>query len=454
MKRGHLGVYNPGADRSGMSPIQQQNEDTILLMEVLPEFCFISKFKIHMFATDELTRGLGNMALTKQIPVWLTFAVTIFLDIHHILRDKAGVGLPEMQVRGNYAKSTLEKYFELSKGLVKPTTWPKNNEKFFLQIKEEIDKFILKDVVFPFKAQQHRSFKLPAPGESEKFYLYTRHPVLCGIQSFAVLLELQQAGITLNNAVGTAIYPAHFYNALKVQDPSCTSWPMMDEVIAIHGAERIFVGGKPTTMLDCWKQICLMLGWSPAQFAKNRRSFKPVVSKNGPRGLKETSPITEFFYQGLRGQEGKMALTMHNVEALLNEQAFLSSNPTSSASSQRLRRHLSTQKLTSLEFLSALSTSLPNGLPKLEFDYFKLHEQSIGLLRRLKKEMDEDYKAFFGGMYIENESQLPYLGPYAVMVACGTNRVAEEAKLGEGGSRLLGKAAGFLEEYLREEGAI
>lgn len=156
MKRGHLGVYNPRADRSRMSPIGRQNEDTILLMEVLPEFCFLSKFKIHMFATDELTRGLGNMALTKEIPVWLTFAVTVFLDIHHILRDKVGLGLAEMQVRGTKAKSTLEQYFSLSKSLLKPTTWPKNNEIVFLQIKEEIDKFILKDVVFPFKAQQHR----------------------------------------------------------------------------------------------------------------------------------------------------------------------------------------------------------------------------------------------------------------------------------------------------------
>jgi hypothetical protein len=154
-----------------MDAMQQNHEDLIVLMGILPEFCFISKCKIHMFATDELTRGLGNMALTKDIPVWLTFATTVFLDIHHILREKAGIGFVELQLNAKHAKATLGQYFELSRGLVKPDTWPKSNEMVLEHLAEEIDKFVLKDVVFPFKIAQYKSFNMPSPGESDNFYL-------------------------------------------------------------------------------------------------------------------------------------------------------------------------------------------------------------------------------------------------------------------------------------------
>ena len=100
MKRGHFGVYNPLANRSRMNSVQKHQEDLILLLEVLPEFSFVAKGKINLFATDELTRGLMNMVKSKEIPVWLTFATTIFLDIHHILRDRVEDILTKLETIG------------------------------------------------------------------------------------------------------------------------------------------------------------------------------------------------------------------------------------------------------------------------------------------------------------------------------------------------------------------
>lgn len=74
--------------------------------------------------------------------------------------------------------------------------------------------------------------------------------------------------------------------------------------------------------------------------------------------------------------------------------------------------------MTSIQLLEALQASIPRELPKLELDYSMLHSQRIGLLRRLKRQLDEDYVRFYGGArYIENESQLPWLAPYAFMVS-------------------------------------
>jgi hypothetical protein len=105
MKRGHFGVYNPRADRIKMDDDQRNHQDLILLTELLPEFCFLAKYKIELFTTDELTRGLSKMALTKEIPIWLAFATTILLDIHHYARGRVDNCPTVLQLEANLAKA-------------------------------------------------------------------------------------------------------------------------------------------------------------------------------------------------------------------------------------------------------------------------------------------------------------------------------------------------------------
>ena len=193
-----------------------------------------------------------------------------------------------------------------------------------------------------------------------------------------------------------------------------------------------------------------MLGYSAEQFARNRRSFKPVVSKNGPRGLKETSPLGEIFRDGL-ASDGSMALTIHNVETLLNEQARDTALAADPHSKKLCREWRTTKHLTPLQFLEALRASVPVELPKLKFNYFDMHEQSITLLRRLKTELDQEFRRFFGPMYLENESQLPFLGPYVIMAVCGTEKVAEQLEIDGARSALLEKAGRVIEGLVREQ---
>lgn len=128
MKRGHFGFYNPAADRRKMSDSQQQQENLIVLCELLPEFAFIQRFNISLFASDELARGLVKMIETKKVPIWLTFATTAFLDIHHMMRGAVGIAFDELQVVGQHVKTTLDRYFEFSDAIPAPKTWSKSND--------------------------------------------------------------------------------------------------------------------------------------------------------------------------------------------------------------------------------------------------------------------------------------------------------------------------------------
>jgi hypothetical protein len=147
----------------------------------------------------------------------------------------------------------------------------------------------------------------------------------------------------------------------------------------------------------------------------------------------------------------QQAFTLHNVEALLTEQSLAS---TKDSSVPTLKTFTKTHRLTSLQLLSALATTIPLELSKLKFDYFAMHEQSIALLRRLKDALDPDLRKYVGPMYLENESQLPFVGLYVVMVACASLKSAEHLGMDMENveSKLLEKAGLIFDEFVQEQG--
>jgi hypothetical protein len=82
-----------------------------------------------------------------------------------------------------------------------------------------------------------------------------------------------------------------------------------------------------------------------------------------------------------------------------------------------------------------------------------MHQQSVTLLRKLKEELDGELRRYFGVGYLENESQLPFVGLYVVLVACGSRKAAEGRGLvaeGEGESKLLERAGDIFDGFASE----
>lgn len=177
-------MYNPGVDRTQMDDQQKLDQDHFLLLELLPEFCFLSNNKIELFATDELTRGLSNMTVTKSIPVWLAFATTVLLDIHHLTKDKAHAASKQMQLIAGNGKSTLSWYFDFSRGTTSSSIWPKQNEQYLKLLAWHADNNLLDDIVLYPKQQHHAESGHPFSLDIERFYLYKRQPILCGLLAF------------------------------------------------------------------------------------------------------------------------------------------------------------------------------------------------------------------------------------------------------------------------------
>ena len=101
--------------------------------------------------------------------------------------------------------------------------------------------------------------------------------------------------------------------------------------------------------------------------------------------------------------------------------------------------------------MEALKASIPVELSKLSFDYFRLHEQSITFLRRLRQTLDTDLKKHVGVPYIDNEIQLSTVGLYVILFASDTNAVTRQSRVSDGGSKILQKAGDALTSFVRED---
>jgi hypothetical protein len=67
--------------------------------------------------------------------------------------------------------------------------------------------------------------------------------------------------------------------------------------------------------------------------------------------------------------------------------------------------------------------------------------------------LDPELRKYFGPLYLENESQLPFVGLYVVMVACGSSKIADHIGLSVENveSKLLEKAGGIFDEFVKEQ---
>lgn len=94
---------------------------------------------------------------------------------------------------------------------------------------------------------------------------------------------------------------------------------------------------------------------------------------------------------------------IHSVEQMLNEQAK-NSELTSDPKNKALRKEWATTKrLNSLQLLQALRQFIPVELPKIQFNYFQMHHDSLSLMEILKIKCDAEFRTCLGPKYLPRE---------------------------------------------------
>ena len=461
-KPGYYGTYNPLDDRSKMTDREKKShEDRAFLMEMLSEINFLCKASPEQMTwEDEFTSGLRKtLCETKKIPLWLTFAVQLFLDTHHTLRNEVWRAYDDLYEAAVKMGGSVKEILDIHRSL-RIDNWPRSNDMAFEILLERIEWVTEVDTLQDAKRRAHRPVGQP-------FDWLKQHPIYAGLYLYYLKSLFQEVGITFVGAWGSVMYAGHLYNAVRQEKLLNTQWDDMELLFMLH--ENFFVGDRPQTPEAYLKRFVLSLGAAASTFARKKRSAQIEESKRGPVGLKNLAPVARMFHQRYCETGARTDLAPEDLETILStgvweENEEESAEMSAAADGQDLcpfarsekpsmeQRHRR-RRFTTPQLLQALRNSLGAEALEFSFDYLKMHKICWTLLRAVEKQCRPRLTNMFGLMYIEQEYQLPYVVSYVFMAATDTDRVnmaIAKKKEKVVTSSLLVEAAGALDEHIRD----
>ncbi|KAB2569592.1 hypothetical protein DBV05_g11727 [Lasiodiplodia theobromae] len=473
-KEGFYGTYDPSSDRRQKSAREKHQEDTVVLMEILPEFALLCRMRGNVPVEDELVRGLRTAFDTKTISLSTVLAVQVFLDIHHRMRDQVYRGLIDMEKAANQILSSIDQHQEFHASLT-IDTWPRSNDAVFRLIKHRIDTWAKGDPI------QQSSIRHNRPPPSDRLLL-SKHPLLCGLIGYGLKMDFNEAGIALANAWGATVCCTHLYNAVRQTGLLQSSWKDMEIMRGVVQMDAMLGPAPPGATHEVFLQrFMLSMGYSAANFAPQggRKHKRPQVSRSGPRGLKAKAGVAEAFRARYSSGGGGTAgnFTHEEVRALLGklnaweEDADMSDEETfeteegetqqfglvksaKARDKNAARKHQQAiGKLTVEELLEKLRNALQGEVLELSFDYALMHRFCWRLLRAVKDKCAEELRQMYGPSYIENESELPFIVGYILHASVAREQAAnypvfESRRTKSTNSQLLDKVAYVIEEMI------
>ncbi|OAG04281.1 uncharacterized protein CC84DRAFT_1206013 [Paraphaeosphaeria sporulosa] len=422
-KPGFYGVFDPAKDRASMTGGEKSDEDKVLLLELLSDIVFFHQANKagQLKATDEFTKAVALLKSQDRHTMALDFAAQIHLDIQQCLRGQSAMGAVDLKIYVMACKGSLNQNFEFHANL-RVENWPRENDQPLRMISEVMERWLLKDTYGELKAKNLTALGIPLDQLPPSYAFFKAHPWLCGSLMFGIKLDMQEMGLALLNAWGSAKFTAQIYNAIRQEKFLTKSWQDMDLAIMIHGEPAMFVGDRPKNMDDYFQRFALSMGYSAQNFAQGgkRKHSRPIVSNKGPRGelkLKDAIPVAYELRFGYSNFESKTVSDPEKVLAKVLEIDYELHPEVVDGHKRHGKRH------TTPEALTMICQSLASEDLALTFDHFRLHRQAWRLLRAIKDNVADDLRRIYGPGYLETENQLPFVVGYIFMTAVKTKKL-------------------------------
>ncbi|RAH73274.1 uncharacterized protein BO66DRAFT_435703 [Aspergillus aculeatinus CBS 121060] len=448
-RKGHFGIYDPKADRGRMSLGQKFNEDKIILLSILPEFCMLIRS-----ASTCLRR-------IQSLGAWLSS-----------LRPKSTLGaFGDLRMSGLRIQKTIDDYLQLSKTHPQPKFWPKEGDEEIRSISSTVDAWIKGDVFFDVRALS----KLDRVGTPpEKHALFSQHALLCGLVLFHLNIRMQRVGQELVTRWYDVQQLAFLHNlVINGAMHKDLRWPDMDAFVKIHGESHIFVGARPKNASESLNRLELATGISSAtHFARDSRGSGPFHKPDGKnaRMLKPTTTVANlFFTQYVSGGGPGEDVGIVHIDSILDELSQKSKLESSSSKKELQQRANPELMLTrqwsnshiidTLQLLAFLKTKLFEEEPMILYNYFGMHKRSLELLRLIRSKKHHKFVQYFTEGYMPNESFISNIVLLIHHVARGSAQSARAMGLGSGDgqelvSRIVMSAGDVMRDYLKKNGDV
>lgn len=221
----------------------------------------------------------------------------------------------------------------------------------------------------------------------------------------------------------------------------------MDAFIAIHGAEHIFIGGRPATADESLKKLYLATGiHNPADFARDSRSRGRLTNKPKPRLMEPSAAVVNIF-QDRYLINGPNKMSISNIDKLIDEitaKDVTSQKVQKPGSGLELLRSCweDSRRLGALQLLAAIKQGLSFEEPMLQFNYFGMHKRCIEVLRLIQAKENHKFVQYFGSGYMPDDTLIANL-VILILTVAQRSGVASQQLLGMQSSSALQFSAGW-----------
>jgi hypothetical protein len=379
-------------------------EEEHILLQCLTHFNFIdqrlpgsltNEGKEVESSNDLIQRAIDIMRMDKKFPTWAVFACQVFVDTRRELGLSISRGFQDLQKQGSWLLRTWANCLETGKNN-DITSFHEDNDPFIRDSMNHLRATIEEDGL-------QDTINILAPGVPSnwgKHFLMKNHPLLCGLMLQIKLVIGHQIGVRIAADQGSIKTAIHLTHAMSVAGviPAGRAWADLDYIVEKHGAAYIFVGERPTSMLECNRRLCLSIGFSASSLVfgkgknRNDRVSQPQRLQGHTYKLDGLLlPISRYVGASYRMvNETKM---MHNraaddpvvmMEVLINRLSN-SKDLSCPANPHNEKPNHKTHVTTPLQSLRILKQALKEDDVPLRFNLTSLNWRCIQLLRRIQR---------------------------------------------------------------------
>ncbi|KXS99990.1 hypothetical protein AC579_3030 [Pseudocercospora musae] len=394
----------------------------------------------------------NNRQFHNTMPVWMTFATTVYLDICRLLGSAVGGAFQELQTEGKKICSSMKKMLQWCRQHPEPG-WTRQHAEMVEHVEHLINHLVEEDIV----TRANAILKVPGGPSNSPHFLIQNHPLWAGIAMVWAQLSLWEISIEMTNIYSVTEHAMYLYALARIHTE--IAWPDMEYLIGLHGQEHLFYGGRPVTILECCKKFALSLGMSAQFNAKDRhnkrhvsaRGFKLAVRQYRPHAI--PSDLLNFRYEVIRMRAGAPEGPQTDLPAL--ELLLEFQKRTTDA---RLVKSES-QSVYVVPLLSRVQTAVAGDVKHLAYDLLAMHHRCWSFLQRLQNELHDDL-ALISRLTNDPLSQAELVATRSMIVTIFqmlesySGKTALETPQSRLQSRILKRVESTVQDMIMEDGNV
>ena len=402
--KGNQPLYKPNffgdpatmEDFKTLPPTQRLHADKMILLEIFPYFDILARSGPSRPQDDEITCGLHASFKDRTIPLWLTFALHVFLDVHHILGNQIQRGFLELQTTAEGIYKSIQDILAFQQTNPVLNWLPAANDKL-KSFRDEVHRVHTVDTVHDFVQLNDPNYTF----QIKSHHLLSSHPLQCGLEIYAMKAIYHDMSIAFINATGAVFSSAHLYRALQCENLLQSQWADMELFLQMQDHGKLFAEETIPRDGGYLQKFCTALALAEGQFSSLEVSDVVDPQRAPAYRVPHLARVTRLFIpRYCRGDNGQI---VSGIEASLSNCEGPNVNnddpPNSVCGSDVNIRQL----------LNNLCECILAEHCEFSFNYFKFHQECWMVLKMVRMGIDEvSYPVLRQGDCLKG-SELPFV---------------------------------------------